>query len=264
MTSEVALQAPSNPTPNLARPWAPHRRRTYLALTAFTGFAFTLAVVGVGTRVLPPTFTVDVAANLAFGLPVIILPLVYFWTGRGEQRHPMEKASELTLIYLPYTAGSQLGYETIFLIGHPLDLWTPTADPGWKWLWWQYGLADTRYTSGNDWIFGLELVGVLTGAMLFVVWTRLIRTDLPDESRIRCLWLAFAGCAMLISSTGVYFLSEVRAGFSDIGQGAFGLWFKFIAENVPFMILPFFVLIAIYRQIDYLTRRVGAEGISPH
>ncbi len=98
--------------------------------------------------------------------------------------------------------------------------------------------------------------------MLFVVWTRLMRTDLPDESRIRCLWLAFAGRAMLISSTGVYFLSEARAGFSDIGQGAFGLWFKFIAENVPFMILPFFVLIAIYRQIDYLTRLVGAVAHS--
>jgi hypothetical protein len=84
-----------------------------------------------------------------------------------------------------------------------------------------------------------------------------MRRDLPVESRIRCLWLAFAGCAILISSTGVYFLAEVRAGFSDIGQGAFGFWFKFIAENVPFMILPFFVLFAIYLQVDYLTRRAG-------
>ncbi|BBY52341.1 hypothetical protein MARA_58090 [Mycolicibacterium arabiense] len=260
MTSDVTTHAPSDRDPELARPWAPHRRWAYLALTAFTGFAFTLAVVGVGTRVLPPSFTVDVVANLAFGLPVIVLPLVYLWTGRGEHRPRIERAAELTMIYLPYTAGSQLGYETIFLIGHPFDLWTPTTDPGWKWLWWQYGLADTRYTSASDWIFGLELVGVITGAMLFVVWTRLMRTDLPTESRIRCLWLAFAGCAMLISSTGVYFLSEVRAGFGDIGQGAFGFWFKFIAENVPFMILPFFVLIAIHRQIDYLTRRAGVRA----
>ena len=34
-----------------------------------------LAVVGVGLRILPPTFTVDVIANLAFGVPVILLPL---------------------------------------------------------------------------------------------------------------------------------------------------------------------------------------------
>ena len=260
MTSDVVAQAPSSGEPNLARPWATHRRRTYLALTAITGVAFTLAVVGVGTRVLPPTFTVDVIANLAFGVPVILLPLAYFWTGRGEHRPRLERAAELTMIYLPYTAGSQLGYELIFLVGHPFNLWTPTPDPGWKWLWWQWGLADTRYNSGNNWIFGLELVGVATGITLFVLWIRLLRPALPTESRIRCLWLAFAGCAILISSTGVYFLSEVRAGFSDVGQGAFGLWFKFVAENVPFAILPFFVLYAIYLQVDYLTRRAGATA----
>ena len=86
MTSDIATPTPTAGEPDLARPWAPHRRRAYVALTAVTGFAFTIAVVGVGTGLLPPTFTVDVVANLAFGLPVIVLPLVYFWTGRGEQR----------------------------------------------------------------------------------------------------------------------------------------------------------------------------------
>lgn len=232
---------------------------TDLALTAFTSIAFVGVVVGVGLGLLPPSFTVDVVANLLFGIPVILLPLVYFWTGRGEHRPRLQRAAELTMIYLPYTAGSQLGYELIFLIGHPFNLWTPTTDPGWKWLWWQWGLADTRYNSGNNWIFGLELVGVATGITLFVLWTPLLRPGLPTESRIRCLWLAFAGCAILISSTGVYFLSEVRAGFSDVGQGAFGFWFKFVAENVPFAILPFFVLYAIYLQVDYLTRRAGPK-----
>ena len=92
----------------MAQPWAAHRRRTYLLLTAVTGIAFVLAVAGVGLRILPPSFTVDVIANLAFGVPVILLPLVYFWTGRGEHRPRLERAAELTLIYLPYTAGSQL------------------------------------------------------------------------------------------------------------------------------------------------------------
>ena len=45
----------------------------------------------------------------------------------------------------------------MFLIGHPLGLvGARPIDPGWKWLWWQYGLADTRYVSGNPWIFALE------------------------------------------------------------------------------------------------------------
>ncbi len=254
--------------PNLAQPWAPHRVKVYLAITAITGVTFVGMTIGVGLGLIAPTFTADVVANLLFGVPVILLPLVLLWEGRGTRRSRLEKAAEVVLVYLPYTAGSQIGYELIFLLGHPFGLWTPTTDPGWKWLWWQYGLTDARYTNGNDWIFGLESVGVVTGIVLFVLWTRLIRRDLPVESRIRCLWLAFAGTAMLISSTGVYYFTEFRAGFADIGQGAFGFWFKFVGENVPFMILPFVVLYAIYLQVDFLTRRAGANafvvGAAPH
>ncbi len=101
------------------------------------------------------------------------------------------------------------------------------------------------------------MVGVITGVFVFLVWTRLIKVDLSIESRIRCLWGAFAGCTVLMSSTAVYFLAEVAAGFENIGQGAFGLGFKFIAENIPFIVLPPLVLYSIYLQIDYLTRRAG-------
>ena len=52
-----------------------------------------------------------------------------------------------------------------------------------------------------------------------------------------------------MSGTAVYFISEVGAGFADIGQGAFGLWFKFVGENVPF-IAATLVLYAIRLQID--------------
>ena len=147
----------------------------------------------------------------------------------------------------------------MFQIGHPLGWWTPTSDPGFKWLWWQYGLADTRYASGNPWTFGLEVVGVTTGVVVFAIWTRLIRPELAADSRIRCLWIVFAGVAVLMSSTAVYFLSEVGAGFDDIGQASWGLWFKFIGENIPFIVLPPLVLFAIYLQVDYLTRRAGVR-----
>jgi hypothetical protein len=245
--------------PDFARPWAPHRARIYLGTALFTGVVFVLVTVGVSVGFIEPTFTTDVVVNLIFGIPVLLLPLVILWNAPGEKRSRLDKAAELTLFYLPYTAGSQIGYELVFLIGHPLGLWAPTADPGWKWLWWQYGLADTRYTSGNPWVLGLEIVGVVTGVTVFAVWTQLIRPDLPDETRIRRLWLAFAGVAVLMSSTAVYFISEVGAGFTDIGQGAFGLGFKFIGENVPFIVLPPVVLYSIYLQVDYLTRRAAAS-----
>jgi hypothetical protein len=249
----------SDSEPNFAHPFARHRLRIYVGVAMFTGVMFVLMTIGVAAGFIEPTFTADVIANLLFGVPVMLLPLVILWDAPGEKRSRLDKAAELTLFYLPYTAGSQIGYELVFLIGHPLGWWGPTNDPGWKWLWWQYGLTDTRYTSGNPWTLGLEIVGVTTGVLVFVMWMRLVRPDLAVESRIRCLWIAFAGCAVLMSSTAVYFLSEVAAGFSDIGQGGFGLWFKFIGENVPFIVLPPLVLYSIHLQIDFLTRRAGAQ-----
>ncbi|KMO80620.1 emopamil-binding protein [Mycolicibacterium chubuense] len=243
--------------PEFARPWARHRLRIYVATAGFTAFVFVAMTVGVGLGLIAPTLTADIVANLLFGIPVILLPLVLLWDAPGEQRSRLDRAAELTLFWLPYSAASQIGYELVFLIGHPLGLWEPTSDPGWKWLWWQYGLADTRYTSGNPWTFALEVVGVVTGITVFIVWTRLIRPGLPLESRIRCLWLAFTGVAVIYSSTAVYFLAEVGSGFDDIGQGPFGLWFKFIGENLPFIVLPPFVLYAIHLQVDFLTRRAG-------
>lgn len=60
-----------------------------------------------------------------------------------------------------------------------------------------------------------------------------------------------------MSSTAVYFLAEVGAGFGNIGQEAFGLGFKFIGENIPFIVLPPLVLYSIHLPIDHLTRLAG-------
>ena len=191
-----------------------------------TGVVFLGMTIGVQFGLIAPNLTSDVIANLLFGVPVILVPLVILWDAPGENRTRLDKAAELTLFYLPYTACSQIGYELMFLIGHPLGWWTPTIDPGWKWLWWQYALADTRYVSGNPWIFALEVVGVITGVVVFLTWTRLIKVDLPAESRIRCLWVAFAGCAVLMSSTAVYFLAEVGAGLRRHRPGRVRPWFQ--------------------------------------
>ena len=250
--------------PNLARPWAPHRARMYVGTGLFAGTMFALMTVGVATGLIEPTFTADVVANLLFGIPVLLVPLVMLWDAPGENRSRLDRAAELIMFYLPYTASSQISYELVFVIGYRLGCWTPTTDPGWKWFWWQYGLADTRYTNGNPWIFGLEVVSVMTGVVVFFAWTRLMRPDLPAESRLRHLWFAFAGVAVLMSTTAVYVVSEAGVGFSDMGQGAFGLWFKFATEISPFIVLPPLVLYAIQLQIDYLARRSGARDPAGH
>ena len=160
------------------------------------------------------------------------------------------------MIYLPYTACSQIGYELIFLIGHPLNCGRrpPT----------RVEMAVVAVRVGRHPLHQRQPMDLRPRARrghhrhhLIIMWARLIRPNPATESRIRCLWLAFAGIAMLISSTAVYFLAEVGAGFNDIGQGSYGLWFKFIGENVPFIVLPPVVLYSIHLQIDYLTRRAA-------
>ena len=248
--------------PDLARPIAPHRLKIYATMLSFVGAVFVFMTAAVGTGLVAPTRTVDIVANLIFGIPVMVLPLVLLWKAPGENRSRLALAAELVMVYIPLTAGSQLTYELPFLIGHPFDLWLPTTDPGWRWLWWQYGLADTRYRSDDAFIFGLEFGAVLVGGLLFWAWLRMLRQDLPDEKRIRCLWLSFFGVAVLITGTTAYYIAEIRAGFNDIEQGAFGLWFKFIGENVPYLILPYFVLYAIYYLVDHLTRQAGAQAFA--
>jgi hypothetical protein len=244
----------------LARPIAPHRLRIYFGVLFFVGTVFTFMTVAEAFGWLPPSPTVDVVANVLFGVPVAFVPFVFFWKAPGEQRTPAQRASEVTLVFLPYVFGSQLGYELPFLIGHPFGLWN-SADlqPGWRWLWWQYGLADHRYVSANASIFGLEFWSVLAGIVLATAWAQLLRVNLSDRDRIKWLWFALLGTASSLGTAAAYVVSEFRSGFSDLGQGAFGLWFKFVGENIFYFIFPYFALYAMYLQIDRLTRQTAIQ-----
>ncbi len=248
--------------PNLARPFAPHRVKIYLSAVVFLAIFWAVMTIGPQLGLIPATFTVDVIANVIFTIPFVGLPLVVYWDAPGEHRSGLEKAAELTLVYLPFTAASQITYELPFLIGNLTGAWdTPLAypaEPGWKWFFWQYAMADNRYWGQNAYMFGIELAAVGAGITLFVVWLRLLRTDLPDEGRIRYLWVAFAAIAMLLACSIVYFFSEARTGFANIGQGLwYGVGFKFIFMNIAVITFPPVVLYAIYRQADFLTRRAG-------
>jgi hypothetical protein len=65
--------------PNFLRPVAPHRLRAYTVLLTVVGVVFVGTTIGLGTGLLSPSVTLDVTANLLFGLPVIVLPIVLFW-----------------------------------------------------------------------------------------------------------------------------------------------------------------------------------------
>lgn len=240
------------------RPFAPHRARIYVIGTVIETLFLLIPTVGVQVGWLQPTLTLDVVANIILTLPFVFLPMVVLWDAEGERRTSMEKGAELILVWLPFTAFSQITYELPFLIGNVMGTWRETDNPGWQWIWWQYAQADTRWWGTNPYMFALELVAVTSGVTILGLWLKLLRPTTTDEERIRALWWCFLHIAMISACTVVYFVSEVRAGFVNIGQGWFyGVGFKFLFMNLAFMTYPVPTLYFIQRQIDFLTRRCG-------
>jgi hypothetical protein len=181
---------------NLTRPFAPRRLKIYcgglVVLTLFT----LVPTIGMELGFIKPTFTVDVLGNIVLALPSWLVPLVVWWDGPGEHRTPLQRGAELILVWLPFTAFSQVVYELTFLVGNLVGIWKVTNDPGWQWLWWQFSLADTRWWGENPYMFSLEFVAVPVGIALLLVWLRLLRTTTADEQRVRSLWLAIGGIAV--------------------------------------------------------------------
>ena len=247
--------------PNLAQPWAPHRKRIYLAVGGFTGLVFGGMTIGVGTGLIEPTFASDVIANLLFGVPVILVPFVLLWDAPGENRSRLDKAAELTLFYLPYTAGSQIGYELVFLIGHPLGWWGPTSTPasngcggstGWPtpatsagirgpWAW---RSSASSPGSSSSYVDPADQDRPSGGIAHPLPVGRICRVRGPDEQH-----------------RGVLPGRRWPQGSTTSARARSACGFKFIAENVPFIVLPPLVLYAIHLQIDYLTRRAGAQAV---
>ena len=54
----------------------------------------------------------------------------------------------------------------------------------------------------------------------------------------------FFGTAVLVAGTTVYSVAELGVGLSDIDQDAFGLWLKYVGEDVPYIVLTFLVFLA--------------------
>lgn len=70
--------------PELARGFAPHRLKIFSVMFSFVGVVFVFMTLASGLGWVAPTFAVDVAANLIFGVPVIVLPFILLWKAPGE------------------------------------------------------------------------------------------------------------------------------------------------------------------------------------
>ncbi|GAB3760823.1 hypothetical protein FB382_003199 [Nocardioides ginsengisegetis] len=239
---------------DLARPFTQGRLRLYLTIASIQGLVTLICAVGVSTGVLPAARSLDVVANVFNVLAMVLLPALVV----ALVADPVRRGAELILVWLPFTAMAQLTFELAWVIGQPLDWWKAEGDPGGTWMWWQFAQTDTRYFGDNPAIFALELTAVVAAIPVLLAFRQLIRVDLTDRARVKALFMAGAGLAVLTSNTLFYFASLARDGFDAIGQGDYGM-VKMIALNVPYLIVPVFVLIAIGRQIDWLYQRAAAD-----
>jgi hypothetical protein len=254
----VASIGLTEPTVDLARPFTPGRLKVYLTIATAQSIVTLVCAIAVGTGVLEPTRTVDVVANVFNFLPMIALPVAVFLLVEPGVR----RDAELTLVWLPFTAAAQLSFELIWLIGQSFDVWKPTADPGWTWMWWQFALTDTRYFGQNPFIFGMELAAVVAACLVLKAFLKLIRQDLSDAERIQNLVLGLVGLTGLTVNTFVYFGSVLRNGMADVGQGDYGVG-KLIALNGPYLVFPVLVLFAMARLIGHVAARAGSDGPTP-
>lgn len=249
---------PDAPDVDLARPFTPQRLRLYLVIASVQSGVGAVCAVGVGLGLLDANRALDVVANLANVIAMVALPLAVILLVQD----PVTRAAELTLVWLPFTAAAQLTFELAWVIGQLFDVWKPTDDPGWTWMWWQFALADTRYFGENPFIFGMEVAAVAAAVVVTISFVQLIRPGLPDAARVRALAIGLIGLAALTLNTLVYFASLLRNGMADVGQGTYGV-VKIVLLNGPYLVFPVLVLAAMVLLIEHLaTRRSSPDPLS--
>jgi len=115
----------------------------------------------------------------------------------------------------------------------------------WLFMWWGYGIADTRYIHNDLTVYTLELItGILAWACLFGY------IFIKDGVKKRLIMLV-ESVAKLIT-TLIFFLMELIQGFPDVPIDFFGFCVKFGGLNLLWIIMP---LISIIYSSNYILKR---------
>lgn len=190
-------------------------------------------------------------------LPIFVIMAAAWWDAPGEGRTTLEKANEFMLIWFPITASSEIFWESSWLLGDLLGLMDLTEHDRWGWLWWLYGVADTRYLTSDPAVFGVETFVVLGGITLLVQWWRLLTAKDDTVRRINALWLSCFALVNMLTAFGIYYVAAARVAFDNIEQGVWGFVAKFVFMNSPWLVAPLVSLPFIVKQLAYLYRISG-------
>lgn len=206
-----------------------------------------------------PRFASHVMALLVFSgfLALVSAPFL----PRRERCSRAEQLADLLYVWTIASTCAQLGWELPFVLLSPwLD--GATAGDRWAWLWWAYGIADSRYLIADSFVVCMEGVTSIAGAPLEIYTLLLFR-----RGRIK----SAAALSLLVNGTqfygaALYFGIELHAGLVHINTGhPVDLWVKFVGLNLLWLVLPAVAMVCALRVLSSgasdaeLGRRLGAQ-----
>lgn len=200
------------------------------------------AWAGVALGVVDPhvgSYVMVVGVCLGF-----VLMLAGPWVG-GDAT-PRQRLTDTLVLWTLMSAGAQLGWELPFSLLHR-QLVGVTEHDTWAWLFWAYGVADSRYLIADPFVVVMEGFTSLVGGPieLYTVW-------LVSKGHLR----AAARWAVLVGATQwygdiLYFGVEAFTGFAHINFDVFFDWaLKFAFLNGIWLVMPVVQVWAALRVLD--------------
>jgi cholestenol delta-isomerase len=164
----------------------------------------------------------------------------------GER--PKDRTSRLLDLLLVWTTASavaQLCWELPFAVLHRwLD--GATAADRWAWLWWAYGVADSRYVIADPFVVCMEGFTAAVGGPI-ELWC--IVQMSKGRYREAALATILVGATQWYG-TVLYFGIEAFTGFAHVNTASFLDWgLKFFALNALWLVLPIAQVSTAIRQL---------------
>jgi hypothetical protein len=248
---------------DFAKPPARFRKNVYKSSAAFATVVAVGLILGVGLEVLPMDAAVGIYGCVLFITPVYIAFVVSWIDAPGENRTTLERANEFQMVwFVVAAAASELWWELVWLVGDPLGLMRLDEHDRWGWIFWYYGINDTRYLESDGALWAMEFVAVCGAAVMLYSWFKLRAAGNDPAKRIPPLWCCFVTMSVMLCVFAIYFIAEARHGFPHFERPYFwDVATILIYENLPWLIAPIISLPFVAKQLGYLYRQLPSDAV---
>lgn len=188
---------------------------------------------------------------------VTVLAAPWLDVGPGRDASPQARLTDMLILWTLASTCAQLGWELPFSLLSS-RLVGVTEHDTWAWLFWAYGVADTRYLTADPFTVIMEGFTSMVGGPLEIYTVLLVLRGELRRAAILGLVIAatqWYGCVL-------YFGIEAFAGFPHVAFDVFWDWgLKFLFLNALWLVMP---LVQGWAALQVLAapraREAGAPG----